>query len=193
MADKEVGKALFLLQFLQELNDLLLHGYVQGGRRLIENEDLRVAHQRPRNGSALALPTGYLVRIAFQKFSWETALHKKRTCLCLPLRLWHALVPQAFANTVPQSAPGVKRTRRCLKNHLDLRIDRDQLPPGQVGDILAVKQNPACGGVNLPGNQFGDGRLAGAGFSHDAEDFTGHYFKTYVIHGKELVLSRPGK
>ncbi len=67
MADKEIGQLFFLLQLLQQLDDLLLHGHVQGGGCLVEDEDAGIAHQRPGDGGSLALATGDLVGIALHE------------------------------------------------------------------------------------------------------------------------------
>ena len=42
---------------------------VEVGERLVEQEDLRVAHQRPAHGDALALAAGELARLAVEQMA----------------------------------------------------------------------------------------------------------------------------
>src|SRR3546814_10756133 len=52
------------LQLVQQGDDLRLDGDVEGGHRLVADDELRVEDQRAGDAEALALPAGELVRIA---------------------------------------------------------------------------------------------------------------------------------
>src|SRR3546814_16553905 len=52
------------LQLVQQGDDLRLDGDVEGGHRLVADDELRVEDQRAGDADALALAAGELVRIA---------------------------------------------------------------------------------------------------------------------------------
>ena len=64
VGDEEVREPELVLQVLQQIDDLRLHGDVERGDRLVEHEELRIRRQRARDADALPLPAGELVRIA---------------------------------------------------------------------------------------------------------------------------------
>ena len=54
-----------IAQFLQKIQDLCLDRYVQRGRRLIRDDDARLADQRDRDHDTLLHTAGQLMRILF--------------------------------------------------------------------------------------------------------------------------------
>ena len=70
-ADEEVGEAAPPLQVAQEVDDLPLHGEIERRGRLVEQDELRVEHQRAGDGDALPLPAGEFVREAVQRVRVE--------------------------------------------------------------------------------------------------------------------------
>ena len=64
MRDEQVGKSQLLLQFLKGVDDLRLDGNIQGGDRLVADDELGVDRQGARDADALALPAGKLMRVA---------------------------------------------------------------------------------------------------------------------------------
>ena len=62
VADEQIGEPAPLLQIAQQVDDLALHGEIERRRRLVEQDEFRVQHQRARNGDALALAAGEFVR-----------------------------------------------------------------------------------------------------------------------------------
>ncbi len=64
VGDEQVGQAVLLLEVLEQVDDLRLHGDVQRGDRLVEHQQLRLHRQRPGDADALPLPAGELVRVA---------------------------------------------------------------------------------------------------------------------------------
>ena len=61
VADEEIGETAFLLQFVQEVEDLRLHRHVEGAGRLVEDDELRIERQGPGDGDPLPLTSGELV------------------------------------------------------------------------------------------------------------------------------------
>ncbi len=60
--DEDIGELVFILQVLQQVEDLGLDGHIQRRDRLIGDHQLGVDHQRAGNADALALPTAEAVR-----------------------------------------------------------------------------------------------------------------------------------
>ena len=64
MGDEEISEPEFLLQILQQVDDLGLDRYVQRRHRLVADDQLGFDGERARDTDALALTAGELVRIA---------------------------------------------------------------------------------------------------------------------------------
>src|SRR5690606_12254562 len=65
MADKQIGQAKLLFQFLQKQKHLSLNGYIQRADRLVKNEYLCLCGQCARNGNTLCLSAGKFMRVTF--------------------------------------------------------------------------------------------------------------------------------
>ena len=64
VADEEVAEAPLALEPAQEVDDLRLNREVEGRGRLVEQDELGLERDRPRDGEPLALAAGELVREA---------------------------------------------------------------------------------------------------------------------------------
>src|SRR3546814_13776821 len=64
--DHDDGGAEIALQVGQQIEDLRLDGYVEGGGRLVGDPQVRLAEQRHGNHHALAHTAGDLVRVAVE-------------------------------------------------------------------------------------------------------------------------------
>jgi hypothetical protein len=74
VADEQVGEIVLGLQVAQEVDHLRLHAHVERRGRLVEHDEARVEHHRPRDRNALALPARKLVRIAEARLRIEPDL-----------------------------------------------------------------------------------------------------------------------
>ena len=63
MGDEQHRRALLAAQVVDQLQDLRLRRHVEGGRRLVGDEELRLERQRHGDHHPLALAAGELVRI----------------------------------------------------------------------------------------------------------------------------------
>ena len=72
MRNEEKGKAHFLLQVHQQIQNLCLNGKVERRNGLVQHQNFRIQHQCARNGDALALTTGKHMRIAVIMFGSKT-------------------------------------------------------------------------------------------------------------------------
>ena len=64
MADEDVGELQFLLQVLEQIDDLGLNGHVKGADRLVAHDHLRIQDQGAGGADALALAAGEGVGVA---------------------------------------------------------------------------------------------------------------------------------
>jgi len=61
VGDEQEGETELLLHLLEEIHDLGLNRDVQGGNRLVTDDEVRFQGQSPGNPDSLALPPGELV------------------------------------------------------------------------------------------------------------------------------------
>ena len=64
VGDEQVGQAELLLEVVEQVQHLALDRHVEGGDRLVADDELRVERERPGDPDALALAAGELVRVA---------------------------------------------------------------------------------------------------------------------------------
>ena len=147
------------LEVLVQLGDLDAHLHAQHGvevgQRLVEEEHLRLAHQRPADGDALALAAGELRRPAVEEFS-----------SCSMLRDFVG----ALLDHVLRRLGDAERERDVLA-HRHVRVERVGLehhgdaPLGRrhVGDVDAVDEDLPCGDHLEAGDHAQQRGLAAAG------------------------------
>ena len=79
VAYEQIGQAEFSLELLQQIQYLILHRHVQGGHRLVADDELGLQCQGPGYAYALALAPGELMGIAVQIFCRKACgLHQLR-------------------------------------------------------------------------------------------------------------------
>ena len=64
VGDEDVGEAELVLQVVEQVDDLGLDRDIEGGDRLVGDDQLRVRRQGPGDPDPLALAAGELVRVA---------------------------------------------------------------------------------------------------------------------------------
>ena len=82
MRNEEIRHLHFLLQFIEEGQDVGLYGYIQGRRGLIENQQLRLNGQGPGDGRSLTLTAADLMRIPVGKGCLEAAALQEALTFC---------------------------------------------------------------------------------------------------------------
>src|SRR6185369_2975793 len=103
------------LQLLQQVENLRLHGDVERRHRLIEEQELRIECERPRDADPLTLAAAEFVRIAIC-MRWIEADEveqfrnpvERRPAACAEVEQW----PR---NVLGYRAPGIKRMQRILE------------------------------------------------------------------------------
>ena len=134
-------------QLLDEVEDLGLHGGVEAGGRLVEDEQLRVHGQRHGDDHALLLAAGELERIAAQR---PVGVGDGDAAQALARLLERRLLVQALVivedlgELVADAHRGAQRLGRVLVDHGDLAAaPLAQRLLAQLADVLAVDQHPA--------------------------------------------------
>ena len=166
------------LQALEQLENLRLDGDVEGGGRLVGNQQGRFVGQRHGDHDALPLAARQLMRKggeAFFGFAQADQVQQFQGALA-GVRLAHALVqPQRFAELLLDRVKRVERGHRLLENHGDaVAAYRAHRRSGGMEQFLAVQPDTAAGvrgggvGQQLQDAERGD-RLAGAGFADQSD------------------------
>ena len=175
-------------KLIQQRDDLLLDGHVQGSGRLVADQKLRPHGKGAGNGGTLALSAADLMGIAGGEVSRQAALLQKPCDLCLCFRAASAVIAQALPNPVAQGAAGVEGLRRCLEDHLHLRVDPAQLSAADAGNVIPIQDDFALRRVQKPGDHVDSGGLAAAALSDEAQTFAGHQLKADMIHRGDIRL-----
>src|SRR6516164_7225441 len=129
VSNEEISEREFLLQILQEIDDLGLDRNVERGDRLVADDQLGLDRKRPRNADALALAARKLVRIAdhvigLQAYGFEQA---HDALLELASALCQSVNDQGFADDGSDAHAWVERGIGILEDDLDVATQRAQL------------------------------------------------------------------
>ena len=113
------------LQVAQQLEDLRLDRHVERGRRLVGDQQLRVARERHRDHHALAHAARELVRVVVERAARPRGCRRARASRSrAPQRLLAARRPgaarTASAICSPTGEDRVQRGHRLLEDHRDL-------------------------------------------------------------------------
>ncbi len=193
--DEDEREAELVRQVREEVEDLGLHHHVERGRRLVGEENARVAGERHRDRGALAHPAGELVRVALGPVRrdadrLEQLANPGRRFL--PAR--DAVQLHRLGDLLADAPHRVERVHRALEHHGDVlpAVRRDGLlPAGEHVD--AVEQDPAGdgGGGRQQPHQREDGRgLAAAGLADHAEPRPGLDREGHALHGVQRAAVR---
>ena len=194
VGDQHDGGVDLLLQFAHQVEDLRLDRHIERGRRLVGDQQLRVAGERHRDHDALAHAAGKLVRVlldaAFGLGNVDEPQHRHR--LLQRLGAAEALVQaQYLADLAPDRHHRVERGHRLLEDHRDFvaadpphlgLAEREQVTPGKAD---RPRDDPARRrGDEAQHGQGGDA-LAAAGLADDGEGFSGHHPERHPVDGTD--------
>ncbi len=146
---KRIGQVVLLLQVLQQVQDLRLHGDVEGGHDLVADEQLRLEDQRAGDADALALASGELAGTpgaVDEGVDADLVEHGVGRGASL---LLGADLPdgQRLGHDVDDPAARVQRRDRVLEDHLHLRAQRAQVAAAERGQLGLAEDDLARGGL----------------------------------------------
>ena len=152
------------VEAIDQRDDLADHDRIERGRRLVEEQDLRIHRQRPRDRDPLALPAGKRRRkgVALVGHLHELEL-VERAFFRLPLR--HLLQPAQRERDIVQHRH-VAVEREILEDEADAAAHRADVDAGP-GDILAVQQDRSGSGLDEQVQAPQQRRLAASRRPHD--------------------------
>ena len=121
VSDEEVGDAELRLQVPQQVQDLRLHRDVEGGGGLVADDQARFDRERARDGQALALAAGKLVRVTRQRVLPQPDAIHQRPDACRARSRWRDVRSQrqhAFFEDFLHPHARVQRRKRVLEDDL---------------------------------------------------------------------------
>src|SRR5581483_10965078 len=163
---------------------------IDAGRRLVQDQKLRVVGQRPGEINELLLPRGkgaaaladLLVKSRGQRADEVGQIYLFR-------RLFHALIGYGFGAQPDVRGDGPREEVRLLQYHAE--------PPAQFDgikfpDVNAVNQHAPAAYIVETQQQAEDGCLAGSGMAHQRDGFPGLYGEAQVFeHPLFAVVGEP--
>ena len=155
------------LQPVVELLQLGAHGHaqlgVQVGERLVEEEDLRLAHDGAADGHALALTAGQGAGLALQELL-DAQEHRRLLDALLDLRLGELAQLQTERHVVVDGHVRIEGV--VLEDHGDVPVfGRDVVDhpvadlDGPLGNLFQAGDHPEGGGLPAPGRPDQDDEL----------------------------------
>ncbi len=177
MGDEDDRHALFILQELDELEDLGLHGDVERGRRLVGDQQLRLAGERHRDHDALAHAAGEPMRIFVQALARGGHAHPLEDAQRLGLGrrpVEPAMMHQRLGDLEADGEHRVEARHRLLEDHRQLVAAHiAHLLLGELQEVAAVETDhaldPAVGGRKKPHHRECRDALAGTRFADDRD------------------------
>ena len=121
VADEEIGDAQPLLQVEQQVDDLRLDRHVEGGDRLVADQQVGLGHQGAREHDALALAAGKLVRVAVELVRLQAdRVHHGAGALAALCGRDRAVDRQRLHDLHADRQAAIERAQRILVDHLQL-------------------------------------------------------------------------
>ena len=181
MSDEHDRRTRLVAQFAQQVEDLGLHGDVEGGGRLVGDDELRSERQGHGDDDALLLPARELVRVVVEAAFGvgDSDLSHGLDDARLEIGLAGLLIvgAQTFGDLPPDRKDRVECGRRLLEDHRHISAAHGpQLIGGDAEHVLPGDDDGA-GALCRLGQQSEDGPgghgLAGSRLTHDRQHLTG--------------------
>jgi ABC-type lipoprotein export system ATPase subunit len=149
--DEEERHAMALAELAQQLEDLRLDGDVEGRRRLVRDEDARLAGDRDGDHDALAHAARELMRVVVRTpcgLGDPHLLQQRRRALPRLAAAHAAVQAERFCDLAPDREHGVQRGHRLLEHHRQPGPAELTHPAlRQREQVLAVEQYASAGDV----------------------------------------------
>ena len=187
MADEEDRHVKLAAERAQQLDDLRLNRHVEGARRLVADQQLRLDGEGAGDCGALALSAADLVGIALCKVRRKSAALQQLPGALARICFGQAVVAHALADAVSERAAGIKGLRRRLKDDLHLFPRGTQGLPFQLRDVQSVEHDGAGGRRCEPGDEMHKRGFAAAALADEAEALARQEVERHVPHGADVL------
>ena len=170
VGDEDVGEPELAPQGEEEVQHLRLHRLVEGGHRLVEDQQARLEGEGAGDVHPLALPPGELVRIAPDELRGiEPHQGEELAGPVARRRRRHPVHLRAEHDGLLDRQARIERGVRILEHHLHLPAHLAE-PRRIVGvDEVAVEGDPSRVGPDEVHEEARGRRLAAPGLAHDPE------------------------
>ena len=170
MGDEQVAQSLFRLQVVEQAKHLVLHQHVQCGDGLVADDHIRIEGHGARDGDALPLAAGKLVRVtAHHRFRQFHHVDEFTHALGTALLVSDAVDAQRLLDGPVDGVHGVERSVRVLEYRLHVTSEVKQLLAFEAGDVPAVIGDGASGWFEQLQHHVGHGGLARTRFADDGQ------------------------
>ena len=192
MGDEEVGQVQVVLQILHQVQDLGLNGHVQGGDRLVADDELGVQSQGPGDTDSLAASAVQLVGIGVdQSVGKAHHVHDLMDFLVntrLVLVAVDLLHQQRGRDGLADRHTGVQRGKGVLENdlHIPAHVLHLRLVKGQ--HVLALEVHMAGCGLVQAEDGAAHGGFSAAGLAHHAQGLARGEGEADVVHRVEHAV-----
>ena len=189
VAHEHHREAQLLLQLVQQVDDLLLHGHVESRSGLVGDDELRVARQRHGDEHALALAAGQFVGVGVKR-ALRIESHQLQQLLG---RAGSSALRELLHLGFDQHGR-VQRRERVLIDHGDFATAQGvHLLLIHVQQVLAVVEDLA-GHLSLRIQQPHDGKggdgLAAAGLAHKTHGLARAHHEAHVVDHVHVAVAR---
>src|SRR5882762_955895 len=169
--DEQVAHCVFVLQILQEVQQLGLDRDVERRDRLVADQDLRTQGERAGDRDPLALAAGELVRVFGERVRGEAHLVEQLQAERAPpgLAAADAVDLHRLHQDLAHREARIERGIRILEHDLDAPLVGIRRLLRQRQQIPALEQHFAAGSLVQPHEQQADRGLAGPGFADHPE------------------------
>ncbi len=195
MADEQRREAQSLLQLPEQLEHRRLHRHVQGAGGLVGDQQLRLQHQRPREGDPLALTARELVRVPAGVGAGQLDRLQQRAHPGRPLgrRQAHLVHDQRFGDALLDGQVRVEGGRGVLEHEADAAPHGlERLLPHAV-HLVTEHLQAAAGGALEPGDGPADRGLAGARLPHQPVHLPGADGEVHALDRPERGPTEPAR
>ena len=186
--DEDVGEAEVALQRVEEVDHLRADRDVERRDRLVEDDQLRVESERPRDADPLPLAARELVREAVRVLRREPDRPQQLVHPGAPLRAVIATVDaERLADDVADRHARVERRVRVLEDDLHLPAHLAHLAPTEVRDVAPVEDDLARRRLDQLDQRAREGRLAAAGLADEPERLARAQCQVDAVDGVDLA------
>ena len=176
-----------LLERADEVEDLRLHGDVEGRDGFVRHQHVGIERQRPRDADALPLAAGEFVREAVRGLGRQADEPEEFAGAAQGRFGIFALGDRPLGDDLADPPARIERRVGILEHHLDPSPVRAELTLRQGSERHVADLDAA--GIRLDETQHAapDRGFAGAGFAHEAERLAAADREAHAFGGADLA------